>query len=215
MSDGFFTVMTLIGVAVVGSLLAWTVVAYQDREQRRYCRRMKATSWVRPLGGMTFSAMCGRIRAQLTPVSYPTNDGRAQPGNGLWLVVIAPAPKGLVGCERLLRKPSLAPPSASEPSSGPISVSTVTGHALFDEQFHCLEQADVQLERVACDALVALNERYPLVSLSTWEDSVELRLKRSGLDADEGIAVLRAACDLAERLRDAALPPADASAATG
>src|SRR5690606_7779287 len=118
----------------------------------------------RPLGGMTFSAVCGRVRAQLTPVDYPSTDPRYRQsaGHGLWLVVIAPAPKGLLGCERLLRKPSLAPPS----SSGPISVATDTGHGLFDERFHCIEQGDVRLERMACDALVSLNERYALVSLS-------------------------------------------------
>jgi len=213
MSNGFFAVMTLVSVAVAGSLLAWAIGAYRDREQRRYRRRMRATSWVRPLGGMTFSAMCGRIRAQLTPVDYPTSEHRGQiRGPGLWLVVIAPAPKGLAGCERLLRKPSLAPPPSSD---GPISVATHTGHGLFDERFHCMEQGDVQLEQEACDALVSLNERYSLVSLSAWEDSVELRLKRSSLSADEGLAVLRAACDLAERLRDSALSHDRTSATCG
>jgi hypothetical protein len=155
-------------------------------------RRQMTGSGFRPLGGLTYTALHGKIRAQLTPTEYPTNVSHS--GVGMWIIAISPPPAALVGCEKLLARPSI--PVAPKKHEAPDSVATRTGHGDFDANFHCLRPTDVNLDPAACDALLEFNAQYPLVSLSSWEDSIELRLKRFSLSAKEGAAVLRAACNL-------------------
>lgn len=162
---------------------------YRGREARQYRRQMSGSGF-RPLGGLTYTALHGKIRAQLTPTEYPTNVRHS--GVGMWIIAISPPPAALIGCEKLLARPSI--PVAND--SVPDSVATRTGHEDFDANFRCLRPGDVNLDPAACEALLEFNAQYPLVSLSSWEDSIELRLKRFSLSAKEGAAVLRAACNL-------------------
>jgi hypothetical protein len=191
MSAPFLAALATTGLLFVTALLVGLVVFYRGREARRYRRQMTGSGF-RPLGGLTYTALHGKVRAQLTPADYPMNVSHS--GIGMWIIAISPPPAALVGCEKLLARPSL--PVAPDRDQPPSSVATRTGHGDFDAKFHCVQPADVNLDQAACEALLEFNAQYPLVSLSSWEDSIELRLKRFSLSAKEGAAVLRAACNL-------------------
>ncbi len=191
MSTPFLAALVTTGLLLFAAFVAAGVVYYRGRDARRYRRQMNGSGF-RPLGGLTYTALHGKVRAQLTPADYPTNASHS--GIGMWIIAISPPPAALVGCEKLLARPSK--PVAKDADSAPESVATRTGHGAFDANFHCVQPGDVNLDQAACDALLEFNAQYPLVSLSSWEDSIELRLKRFSLSAQEGAAVLRAACHL-------------------
>lgn len=190
MSTPFLVALVTTGLLLLAVGTAAGITYYKGRDARKY-RRQMAGSGFRPLGGLTYTALHGKIRAQLTPAEYPNNVKHS--GVGMWIIAISPPPAALVGCEKLLARPSN--PVTSK-DTAPDSVATRTGHGAFDANFHCVQPGDVNLDPAACDALLEFNAQYPLVSLSSWEDSIELRLKRFSLSGHEGAAVLRAACNL-------------------